>query len=178
MLLISVPIGFAIKTGQVFRTVRYLLPVSPGSPPSALSSPSPGGDTGSHQAGEALADARPHLPEHAGVGGLRSSGLVHRPSLMCFTHVMNIKGICFLKPVLIEIAQKPAHAWGLPVSYYYFFHFGGRLCFLGKQEKQQGKKALFVSLAWSWILERFPVAEMTVLAMRRHQRVPPMCKGT
>jgi len=95
---------------------------------------------------------------------------------MCFTHVMNIEGICFLKPVLIEIAHKPAHAWGLPVSYYYFFHFEGRLCFLGKQEKQQGKKALFVSLAWSWIPERFPVAETTVRSAPRHQRVRLTCE--
>lgn len=80
---------------------------------------------------------------------------------MCFTRVMNIKGICFLKPVLIEITQKAPHAWGLPVSYYYFFHFGARLCFLGKQEKQQGKKAVFVSLAWSSILERFPAVRTT-----------------
>lgn len=143
----------------------------------ALSSPSPDGAAGSHQAGETLADAQLHLPVRAGAGGLCSSGLVHRPPLMCFTHVTNIEGICFLKPVLIEIAHKPAHAWSLPVSYYYFFHFGGRLCFLGKQEKQRGKKALFVSLAWSWILERFPVVEMTVWAALRHQRVPSMCKG-
>lgn len=81
--------------------------------------------------------------------------LLH-PPLMCFTDVTNIEGICFLKPVLIEITHKPAHAWGLPVSYY-FFHLGGRLCFLGKQEKQRGKKALFVSLTCSSPLERFPV---------------------
>lgn len=116
--------------------------------------------TGTLQAGTALGDAWPGLPAWAGAGGLRCSGLGHRPPLMCFTHVMNIEGICFLKPVLIEIAQKAPHARGLPVSYYYFFHFGARLCFLGKQEKQQGKKALFVSLAWSSILERFPGVEM------------------
>lgn len=166
MLLISVLTGFAIKLGQVFRIVRYLVPVSSGSLPGegVLSSPSSDGDAGSHQAGEALADAQLHLWVRAGAEGLRSSGLVHRPPLMCFTHVMNIEGICFLKPVLIEITHKPAHAWGLPVSYYYFFHFGGRLCFLGKQEKQQGKKTLFVSLAWSSILERFPAVETTVQA--------------
>lgn len=97
--------------------------------------------------------------------------------LMGFTHVTNVEGICFLRPVLIEIAHKPTHAWGLPVSYYYFFHFGGRLCFLGKQEKQRGKKALFVSLAWSSLLEPFPAVEMTVQAAPWHQRVPLVCEG-
>lgn len=86
-----------------------------------------------------------------------SRALLLHPPLMCFTDVTNIEGICFLKPVLIEITHKPAHAWGLPVSYYYFFHLGGRLCFLGKQEKQRGKKALFVSLTCSSPLEWFPV---------------------
>lgn len=91
-----------------------------------------------------LAGAGLHLLVWAGA---RGSPIPDLPSpLMSFTHVTNVEGICFLKPVLIEIAQKPTHACGLPVSYY-FFHFEGRLCFLGKQEKQQGKKALFVSLA-------------------------------
>lgn len=115
--------------------------------------------TGTLQAGKALGNAWSGLPAWAEVGGLCCSGLGHCPSLMYFTHVMNIGGICFLKPVLIEIAQKAPHARGLPVSYYYFFHFGARLCFLGKQEKQQGKKAVFVSLAWSSVLGWFPVVK-------------------
>lgn len=85
---------------------------------------------------------KPPLTLAASLGASRTPrALLLCPPLMCFTHVTNIEGICFLKPVLIEIAHKLAHAWGLPVSYYFFFFsFWGKIMFLRQTGKTTGKK--------------------------------------
>lgn len=100
MLFIIIPIGFAVKPGQGFGTLA--LGPCPARVPCPLLSP----------LGTWALPRREKLrlsisSAQAGAGG--SAPLAPStacPPLMCFTHVTNIEGICYLKPVLIEIAHK------------------------------------------------------------------------